>query len=83
MISSVLNTLQCTHEYPPEVLNIPRCTATPPPPPVYYTDIMQGVNRLRWTEYEVRDEIDHIMHIKLCKPVLGSGFLVDQCRANK
>ena len=41
------------------------------------------LNRLSWTEYEVRDEINQIRHIHSCKPVLGSGFPVDQGRANK
>ena len=25
------------------------------------------LNRLSWTEYEVRDEVNHIGHIHLCK----------------
>ena len=37
------------------------------------------LNRLSWTEYEVRDEINHIRHIHF----LGSGFPVDQGRSNK
>ena len=41
------------------------------------------LNRLSWTEYEVPDKFNHIKHIDLCKPVLGSGFLFDQGRANK
>ena len=41
------------------------------------------LNRMSWTEYEVRDEIYHIRHIHLCKPVLGSAFPVDQGRAYK
>ena len=41
------------------------------------------LNRLSWTEYEVRDEINHIRYIYLCKPDLGSGLPVDQGRANK
>ena len=41
------------------------------------------LNRLSCTEYEVREEINHVRHIHLCKPVLGSGFPVDQGRANK
>ena len=41
MISlGVLNTPQCT-QISPGILNIPHCTAHPP---VYCTDIMQGVN---------------------------------------
>ena len=38
---------------------------------------------MSWTEYEVRDEINHIRHIHLCKQVLESAFPVDQGRANK
>ena len=38
------------------------------------------LDRLSWTEYEIRDEINHIKHVHLCKPVLGSGFPVDQGR---
>ena len=41
------------------------------------------LNTLSWTEYEVRDEINNIRHIHFCKPVLRSGFPVDQGRANK
>ena len=41
------------------------------------------LNRLSCTEYEIRDEINHIRHVHLCKPVLGSGFPIDQGRANK
>ena len=42
-----------------------------------------ALNRLSWTEYEIRDEINHIRHVHLYKPVLGCGFPVDQGRANK
>ena len=41
------------------------------------------LNRLSWAEYEVRDEFNHFRHIDLWKPVLGSGFLFEQGRANK
>ena len=41
------------------------------------------LNRLSWTEYQVRDEINHVRHIHLCKPVLGSGLPVDQGCPNK
>ena len=42
-----------------------------------------ALNRLSWIEYEIRDEINHIRHVHLCKPVLGSGFPIDQGGANK
>ena len=41
------------------------------------------LNRLSWTECEIRDEINHIRHIHLCKPVLRSAFRVDQGGANE
>ena len=50
---------------------------------MFFEFFNHDLNRLSWTEYEVRDEINHIRHIQFCKPVLGSAFPVDQGRANK
>ena len=43
-------------------------------PGLYELVINNDLNRLSWTEYEVREEINHITHIHSCKPVLRSLF---------
>ena len=37
------------------------------------------LNRLSWTEYEIRDEINHIMHYSFVQ----TSFPFDQGHANK